>query len=83
VIVVARKVNPVLAKAREEGYKLGFKVGIEQGQNAACYFFADKFEGLEKVKGIGPKTIELIVNHFGREYFQEVKNESKVRTTKE
>lgn len=80
---MARKVNPVLAKAREEGYKLGFKVGVEQGQNAACVLFAQQFDGLYKVKGIGPKTIELIVNHFGRQYFQEVKNESKARATKE
>jgi hypothetical protein len=72
VIRVARKVNPVIAKAREEGYKLGFKVGIEQGQNAACVFFAQRFEGLEKVKGIGPKRMQQIVEHFGKEYFIKV-----------
>lgn len=64
--------NPVLEKIRKEAYNEGFKNGLQQGQYSACYLFASKFDGLEKIKGIGPKTIEIIVNHFGREYFEEV-----------
>lgn len=71
-----RKKNPVLEKKRQEGYEAGFKVGIEHGRHAACVFFAEQFEGLEKVKGIGPKTMETIVKHFGREYFQELEKSS-------
>ena len=39
----------------------------------ATQFFAERFEGLEKVPGIGPKTVKLFVEHFGKEYFREVK----------
>ncbi|WLR53573.1 hypothetical protein LC048_13680 [Mesobacillus subterraneus] len=72
-----KKVNPVIAKAREEGYQEGYRkgthFGFDQGKYSACMLFADKFDGLEKVPGIGPKMMEKIVNHFGKEYFQEVK----------
>ncbi|MFS0864102.1 hypothetical protein [Fredinandcohnia sp. 179-A 10B2 NHS] len=71
------KVNPVIVKARQEGYDSGYlngsQFGFEQGKYSACMFIASKFEGLEKVKGIGPKTMKLIVEHMGAEYFQEVK----------
>lgn len=67
--------NPVIKKAQAEGYKKGFMVGIDigikQGEMNACKFFASKFDGLDKVQGIGPKTLELVVNHFGKEYFEE------------
>lgn len=69
--------NPVIQKAREEGYKVGFtagtKVGFDQGKYSACMFFADKFDGLEKVPGIGPKIMDKIMNHLGKEYFREGK----------
>lgn len=67
-----KKVNQVIGKARKEGYNEGFKIGLEHGKYAAAVFIAEKFEGLENMKGIGPKTMELIVNHFGREYFKAV-----------
>lgn len=69
------KKNPVIEKARKEGYETGFIMGQKFGTNAALHLFASRFEGLEKVKGIGPKTMKLIVEHFGKEYFQEAKNE--------
>lgn len=66
--------NPVIQKARKEGYQKGFEVGtkhgFEQGKYSACMYFAERFDGLEKVKGIGPKTMKIIVEHFGKEYFK-------------
>lgn len=62
--------NPVIQKAREEGYNTGFKKGFDLGQENACLVFASKFDDLEKVPGIGPKLMEKIVSHFGREYFE-------------
>ncbi|MFC3883776.1 hypothetical protein ACFOU2_09790 [Bacillus songklensis] len=67
---MSKKKNPVIEKARQEGFLAGQKVGFEHGKHTALYTFASKFEGLEKVKGIGPKTMELIVRHFGKEYFE-------------
>lgn len=70
-----KKPNPVIEKARKSGYEEGFKkgtqLGFEQGKYSACMFIAQKMEGLEKVKGIGPKTIQLLKDHMGREYFEE------------
>jgi flagellar biosynthesis/type III secretory pathway protein FliH len=67
--------NPVIKKAREDGYNAGFnagvKTGFDQGKYSACMFFADKFDGLDKVPGIGPKMMKKIVEHFGKEYFEE------------
>ncbi|VXC07338.1 conserved hypothetical protein [Bacillus sp. 349Y] len=67
------KKNPVIEKARKDGYDKGFKFGFEHGRYSACVVFADKLEGLEKVNGIGPKIIEKIVKHIGPEYFEEKK----------
>jgi hypothetical protein len=66
-----KKKNPVIEKARSEGYNTGFKNGFEHGKYSACVVFADKMEGLDKVAGIGPKIMEKIVHHFGKEYFEE------------
>lgn len=66
------KKNPVIENARKEGYEKGFIMGQKFGTNAALHLFASRFEGLENVKGIGPKTLKLIMEHFGKEYFQEV-----------
>lgn len=69
--------NPVLKQKYKEGYQKGFergsKLGFEQGKYSACMYFAERFDGLENVSGIGPKTMEIIVNHFGAEYFKKVK----------
>jgi hypothetical protein len=72
---MAKKPNPVLVKAKEEAYNEGFKKGFEMAQDNACYVFASKFEGLQDVPGIGPKLMEKIANHFGREYFEVVQSE--------
>ncbi len=73
--------NPVIQKAKQEGYEKGFeagmKMGFKQGQYQACMALADKFEGLDEVSGIGPKILEKIVRHFGSEYFKEVEDSGK------
>jgi len=62
--------NPVLQKKFDEGYAKGFMKGSEYGRDQAVNFFADKFEGLESVPGIGSKTLRKIRNHLGEEYFR-------------
>ena len=47
--------NPLLIKKYEEG----FKDGIEHAANV----IAKNFEGIENIKGIGPKTAEKIREH--------------------
>ncbi len=64
------KKNPVLQKKFDEGYEVGFKNGAEYGQRAAVDFFANKFEGLEKVPGIGKKTLSKLRKHLGEQYFE-------------
>lgn len=68
-----KKKNPVIEKARKEGYEAGVKVGFQLGEQngiqKAIDFFTSKFEGLENVEGIGPKTFEKIVRQLGEEYF--------------
>lgn len=80
-MIILGKKNPVIIKARQEGYNDGFKVGFEQGvvqgRQNATYILASRFSGLSKVPGIGPKLLQKIVNHFGKEYFQEVPDEIK------
>jgi hypothetical protein len=66
-----KKKNPVIEKAIGEGYNEGFKFGFEHGKYTACVVFANKLEGLENVKGIGPKVLDKIVKHIGEEYFEE------------
>ena len=43
--------------------------GIELGKESAIYYFASRFDNLDKVKDIiGPKTIKLVVDeHFGEQ----------------
>jgi flagellar biosynthesis/type III secretory pathway protein FliH len=67
------KVNPVIEKARKEAYEAGFKNGLAAGEvsgiNKAIGFFMDKLDGLETVKGIGPKAIDKIKKQIGEQYF--------------
>ncbi len=68
-----KKKNPVIEKARKDGYESGVKVGIQLGERngiqKAIDFFIEKFHGLENVEGIGPKTLEKIRKQLGEEYF--------------
>jgi excinuclease UvrABC nuclease subunit len=68
--------NPIIQKARKEAYELGYKNGAEMGHKIALQqaeeFFKSKFDGLDKVPGIGPKIFEKFMNHFGNEYFVKV-----------
>ena len=66
--------NPVIKRAHDEGYNLGFINGTEFAKKAACEYFASRFEGLQDVKGIGPKTMDIIVKHFGKEYFKKIED---------
>jgi ERCC4-type nuclease len=77
-----KKKNPVIEKARGEGYNEGFKNGFEHGKYTACVVFADKMEGLEHVNGIGPKIMDKIVKHFGQEYFEERDNNEQAERSK-
>lgn len=61
--------NPVLQKKFDEGYAKGFAKGAEYGRDRAIDFFADKFEGLESVPGIGSKTLEKIRIQLGEQHF--------------
>ena len=64
-----RNRNPLLQQKFDEGYALGLQHGIEN----ATLFFEEKFEGLHEVDGIGEKTIEKFIKHFGEKYFEKVK----------
>ena len=70
-----KKKNPVIEKAKQEAFNEGFlkgsKTGFEHGKYSACMYFADKFDGLYNVPGIGPKTAEKVISHFGEEFFNE------------
>lgn len=69
---VAKKINPVLQKKYQEGYEKGFEVGVEVGIAKAAGFFAEKFEKLQDMHGIGPKTLEKFREAFGEHYFRRV-----------
>ena len=58
--------NPLLEQKYQEGYIDGVSAGIAK----ATAFFAHKFEGLEEVEGIGPKTLDKIKRQLGEEYFK-------------
>jgi len=64
-----RPKNPLLQQKFDEGYALGIQHGIQKSTS----FFIEKFEGLENVKGVGPKTLAIIRNQLGNQYFEEVK----------
>ncbi|MCM3599372.1 hypothetical protein M3175_01410 [Robertmurraya korlensis] len=68
--------NPIIQKAKKEAYDMGYKNGLltgkTLGQDAAINFIADRFDGLDKIPGIGPKLYKKIVHHFGIEYFKKV-----------
>lgn len=69
---VAKKINPVLQKKYQEGYEKGFEVGVEVGIAKAADFFAEKFEKLQDMPGIGPKTLKKFREAFGEHYFRRV-----------
>lgn len=71
-----KKPNLVIVQAKKEAYEAGLKIGYRNGYAAgemgAIKKLATKFDGLDKVPGIGPKMIEKFKNHFGREFFKKV-----------
>ncbi|PAD69914.1 hypothetical protein CHH83_05770 [Bacillus sp. 7586-K] len=75
------KKNHHIEKVKKEEYNNGYKQGYEHGKVAGIKMstrtIGAKFNGLDKVPGIGPKLIEKISTHFGKEYFQEVPDEYK------
>jgi hypothetical protein len=54
------------------GLRKGMENGIELGKESAIYYFASRFDNLDKVKGIGPETIKLVVEHCGEQYFKTI-----------
>ncbi|MCU9594620.1 hypothetical protein OEV82_09140 [Caldibacillus thermolactis] len=59
-------------KQLEAAYQLGLAKGEEIGINKATNFFKKRFDGIYDVPGIGEKTVEKLVKHFGKEYFEKV-----------
>lgn len=68
---MARK-NPVLQKKFKEGYEKGFIAGKDFGIKLAVDYIAKRFDELQDMPGIGPKTIEKFMQAFGEDYFQKV-----------
>ena len=62
-----RNRNPLLQQKFDEGYALG----IEHGVQKATSFFIKKFEDLPNKKGIGPRTMEILKQELGHQYFEE------------
>jgi hypothetical protein len=64
--------NPVIQKAREEGIKVGMKIGQEQ---TFLFFFDFMEENLANVPGIGPTrkqhVMDYLLKNFGHEKTQE------------
>lgn len=71
-----KKPNPVIAQAKKEAYEAGVKAGywngFAAGKLGAAEEITSKFKSLDKVPGIGPKTLIKIGNHFGREFLKKV-----------
>lgn len=61
--------NPLLQKKFAEGFEQGKEQGVKEGIARSIAFFKQKFEGLENVEGIGPKTFEKIKDQLGEQYF--------------
>lgn len=60
-----RKKNPLLERKWQEGYDQGVREGIARSVS----FFAEKFEGLADIPGIGEKTMKKIKSQLGDGYF--------------
>jgi len=61
-----RNRNPLLQKKYDEGYKQG----VIDGSKNTIDYFSKKLEQLEKQKGIGPKTMQRIIDALGADYFK-------------
>lgn len=74
------KKNPVLEKKYQEGLLRGIEIGKAlareegrlEGRDITTDWIKERFDGLDKVPGIGPKIFEKLVNHFGPQYFKKV-----------
>lgn len=53
--------NPIIEKAREDGIKVGMKIGQEQ---TFLFFFEFLEEHLHEIPGIGPKLKTEVLNYF-------------------
>ncbi|WP_338788788.1 hypothetical protein [Metabacillus sp. FJAT-53654] len=76
--MMAKKRNPAIEKAEKEFYNkgclFGFEQGVEVSRVASKMLFDQKLEELKGIKGIGPKTFEIIERHFEK-YLEEVPDE--------
>lgn len=70
-----KKRNPHIEKVEKEFYNkgclFGFEQGVEVSKLAAEILFTQKMESLKQVKGIGPKTYDILVKHF-EDFLKEV-----------
>lgn len=75
---LGKKRNPAIVNAEKEFYNkgctFGFEQGVEVSRVAAKMLHDKKLEELKNIKGIGPKTYELIEKHF-EDYLEEVPDE--------
>lgn len=65
---MTKRKNPVIETAREDGIKIGMKIGQEQ---TFLFFFEFMEENLREIPGIGPKrkqhVIDYFMKHFGKD----------------
>jgi len=61
-----RNRNPLLQKKYAEGYKQG----VIDGSKNTIDYFSKRLEKLEKQKGVGPKTMQRIIDALGADYFK-------------
>lgn len=65
--------NPVIQaafdKGKKEGYALGLAHGRSEGQAKTILVVAEKLKNLPTIPGVGPKTMDKFIEHFGRKYF--------------
>lgn len=73
-----KKRNPAIVNAEKEFYKKGFTIGFEKGVEvsrvAAEIVFSKKINELKDLKGIGPKTYQIFLDHF-EDYLKEVSDD--------
>jgi hypothetical protein len=61
-----KKKNPLLQKKWWDGYNQGFGSGFEEARDTAVAHFATRLDRIGLLKGIGPKTMQKIIQEMER-----------------